>query len=463
MDEETRLRANEAATAQRIERLPTNVSNPAHSSAQGRDAARLLSPGTCLRERYVLETAIGQGAMGQVWKAKDLLSEEARDRNPYVAIKVLLADIERHPQSFAAMHREASRTQKLAHPNIVTVYTLDRDDRTGRAFIAMELLDGEPLDQVIGRQRDQPGTPQELWPIIKGLAEGLAYAHRRGIVHADFKPGNVFLTHEGVPKILDFGIARAAKEDGGADAHDDDESVISGYTEAYASPEVLAGEAPHRADDVFALGLVTYELLTSERAFGRRSASEAREAGLKLQPIRTIRRSEWRVIERALAFERAERWPDAGKFLEALQRRTRLQIALAASLLALLATTGGLSYKNYLDALPAVPFEQLPADQRAEVHRYLSAGQEALDLVREGGVVEASADAAEMFARAYAIHGRNPGAVEGLEAAAAYFIEYWRSNPERDRAVEELSKFQAKSEYYKGYAPLERAIEEFSD
>jgi hypothetical protein len=112
--------------------------------------------------------------------------------------------------------------------------------------------------------------------------------------------------------------------------------------------------------------------------------------------------------------------------------------------------------------LPAVPFEQLPAAQRAEVQRYLSEGQAALDLVRQDGVVEASADAAEMFARAYAIHERNPDAVKGLEASAAAFIEYWQNSTERDRAVEELRKFQAKSEYYKGYAPLERAIEESS-
>ncbi|HKR36472.1 MAG TPA: serine/threonine-protein kinase [Steroidobacteraceae bacterium] len=462
MDEETLLRANEAATEQRTAPLPTDVRERAAAVDAGSDAARSLSPGTCLRNRYLLETAIGRGAMGEVWKAKDLLIEEAHDRNPYVAIKVLLADIERHPQSFATMHREASRTQKLAHPNIVTVFTLDRDDRTGRAFIAMELLDGEPLDKFIRRYRERPMAAKELWPIIKGMAEGLAYAHRRGIVHSDFKPGNVFLTREGVPKILDFGIARAVREEGAAGARDDDDSVVSGYTEAYAAPEVLAGEGPHRADDVFALGLVAYELLTGERALGRCTSSEAQQAGLKLQPIKTIRRSEWRVIEQALAFERRERWPDAGKFLEALQRRVRLQIALAASLVALIATAGGLSYKNHLDALPAVPFEQLPADQRAEVQRYLSEGQQALDLVRQGGVVEASADAAEMFARAYALHERNPDAVKGLEEAAADFIEYWQSNPQRDRAVEELRKFQAKSAYYKGYAPLEQAIEDSS-
>jgi hypothetical protein len=463
MDEETSLRINEATTSLRSEDQQTNVREPTIACDGREDEALALAPGICLRGRYLLEAAIGRGAMGEVWKAKDLLIEEAHDRNPYVAIKVFLADIERHPQSFAAMHREASRAQKLAHPNIGTVYTLDRDDRTGRAFIAMELLDGEPLDKFIRIHREQPVDAKELWPIIKGMAEGLAYAHRRGIVHSDFKPGNVFVTREGVPKILDFGIARAVREEGGTGLSDDDDSVMSGYTEAYAAPEVLAGEGPHRADDVFAFGLVAYELLTGERAFGTRTSVEARDAGVKLHPIRTIRRREWRAIERSLAFERAERWPDAGKLLDALQRRVRLQIALAASLVALIATAGGLSYKNYLDALPAVPFEQLSAEQRAEVQMYLSDGREALELVRQRGVVEASADAADMFARAYAIHERNPDAVKGLKEAASDFIAYWRGNPERERAVEELRKFRAKSEYYKGYAPLERAINELSE
>jgi serine/threonine protein kinase len=165
-DAPTKQHEDEQATrtVQPTEPMPT----VARESAAG----ELLAPGACLRERYVLDSVIGQGAMGQVWRAKDGFSVEAHDKNPWVAIKVLLSDVERHPQSFAAMHREASRTQKLAHPNIVTVYTLDRDERTRRVFIAMELLDGEPLDAMIRRDRNRPSAPKELWPIIKGLAEG---------------------------------------------------------------------------------------------------------------------------------------------------------------------------------------------------------------------------------------------------------------------------------------------------
>jgi hypothetical protein len=414
-----------------------------------------LEPGMRLRDRYVLEEIIGKGAMGQVWKARDLFAEEARGRNPFVAIKVLLSDFERHPQAFAAMHREATRARDLAHPNIGTVYTLDRDERSGRPFIAMELLGGESLEQTIRRNGEQRPPPKLIWPIVKGMAEGLAYAHRKGIVHSDFKPGNVFLCADGVPKILDFGIARAARPLG---QEQDDDSVFAGYTQSYASPALLANEPSHTSDDVFALGIVVYELLTGVHPFGRRSAREARDAGMTPPPVPGIPRHEWRVIRKALAFERDERWQDASAFLKALQRHTKLQLALVAAVVALVVTAGGLSYRNYLDKLPAVPFERLSQAQQEQVRQALMEGNRALQYVRDNKLIEASADAADRFADAYAIHPRNPEAVAGLDHAADYFIDWWAAQPDQNHALEELKKFRDKSEYYQGYAPLTRAI-----
>ncbi len=130
----------------------------------------------------------------------------------------------------------------------MTVYVFDRDDQSGRAFIAMELLEGKPLDRVI-REAGAQGMPREqALPIIRGMSEGLAYAHRKGIVHSDFKPANVFLTREGVPKILDFGIARAVRavDSGSADAAgDEDDTGFQGYTPAYARRKPSRA-APHR-------------------------------------------------------------------------------------------------------------------------------------------------------------------------------------------------------------------------
>lgn len=459
-EEETAFRPAESIHDE-VTRIPQRASSIDDAvSPDPPDGAEQLRAGSRLRNRYVLHSPLGQGAMGQVWKAKDLFSEEANEKNPWVAIKLFLGHVERLPNAFAAMHREASRTQKLAHPNIVTVHTLDRDERTGKAFIAMELLEGEPLDRLIkGQSRERTLGMSELWSIATGMAEGLAYAHRRGFIHADFKPGNVFVTREGIPKILDFGIARAVRLSDDAELSSEaDDSVVSGYTPNYASPEVLADQHPHTADDVFAWGLVTYELLAGRHPFDRRPSSEAASRGIKVPPIKGISRQSWRVIERALEFDRAARWPDAGALLRALQLRTGLKKALVASVTALLLTAGGLTYKNYQDRQPSVPLSHLPAEQQRQVRQALAEGNEALRYVRENQLIEASADAADRFADAYAIHVRNPDAVAGLEAAADLFIGWWEQQADQQQAVAELRKFQQKSEYYQGYRPLQSAI-----
>jgi serine/threonine protein kinase len=294
------------------------------------------------------------------------------------------------------------------------------------------------------------------------MAEGLAYAHKKGIVHSDFKPGNVFITKDGEPKILDFGIARAAQAslDSQDAADDQDDSVISGYTEKYAAPEVLENAPPHTADDVFALGLVTYELLTGHHAFGRKNSLNARAAKLRVEPIKGLTRRQWCTLEKALAYKREERWQNGRQFLDELLKRRQLQIALAVTTAALLLTAGGLSYRNHLDKLPAVPFESLTQQQQSAFTQAVTDGNEALRFVRDSKLIEASADAADRFADAYAIHPRNPDAVDGLEEAAEHFIEWWSHNPDQDRALIELHKFEAKSDYYKGYAPLQRAIKD---
>ena len=106
-----------------------------------------------------------------------------------------------------ALQREARKAQTLAHPNVVTVFDFDRDGPT--VFMTMELLRGRSLDVVIREVRGTGVGRKAAMPIIRGVAEGLAYAHRKGIVHSDLKPGNVFVLEDGTPKLLDFGIARA--------------------------------------------------------------------------------------------------------------------------------------------------------------------------------------------------------------------------------------------------------------
>jgi serine/threonine protein kinase len=438
----------------------TQVRPLENAAAQATTAS--FGRGYRLRERYLLLDLIGQGAMGQVWRAKDLLAEEAKDRDPFVAVKVLTSDFEAHPDAFVALHREATRAQKLAHPNIITVYVFDRDERSGRAFIAMELLHGKPLDQVI-REAGPRGLPRrQALPIIRGLAEGLAYAHRKGLVHSDFKPANVFLTSDGVPKILDFGIARAVK---GLDSPSAalDESGFQGYTPGYAAPEVIAGAGtaePSTADDVFALGLVAYELVSGQHPFDRLPALEAMEAGLEAPLLRGLSRREARVLRRAVAFERSSRPRDGASFLRELQGVPLIQKTLAGAVAVLILAAAGLWYSSYLDSLPAVPFDQLSVQDQQKFRENVRLGNEALAYMRRTHDITASADAAQSFAAAYQVHEKDPDAVRGLNEAAASAIDWYRKLPDKARAFEELKKFQARSDYYQTYMPLVRAIHE---
>ena len=295
-----------------------------------------LGPGSVIKDRFVLEKVLGAGGMGKVYQASDQLKVEAKDRNPHVALKVLTEDFKEHPEAFIALQREASRQQKLAHPNIATVYDFDRIGRTGsQVFITMELMEGYPLNTYIKKVvRPRGGLPpEEAIPMIRQLGAALAYAHKRDIVHSDFKPGNAFLCDDGTMKVLDFGIARAVKAPGtgkatntdGADDGSDktyfDAGQLGALTPAYASLEMLQGEPPDPRDDIYALACVAYELLTGYHPFSRKSAAKAQEAGLVPAPIKSLKRRQMRGLLRGLAFDRDRRSPDVDTFIEEIEGR----------------------------------------------------------------------------------------------------------------------------------------------
>ncbi len=383
------------------------------------DASPALAPGTVVRDRYRLESLIGAGTMGQVWKAKDLLVEATRDPRPFVAIKLLSRDMQRVEDGMVALEREAGRARVLAHPNIATVFTFDVDPHSGLAFIAMELLSGKPLDELIREEPD--GVPRErALAMIRGLAAGLAHAHARGIVHCDFKPGNAFATADGTAKILDFGIARLAREtDRVADAFD--AGRFSALTPRYATLEMLKGAEPHTADDVYALGLVAYELLSGRHPFDGRSADEVAAHGLRPAVLRDIRRREWRAIERALRVDRSRRWPDAQSFLQALQGVSPWVPALASLAAALALAAGYSSYLGYVKSQPDVPFESLPAELQTRFRETMDlgdyayrAGTQSLTGAEAIGVLF---DAVSQYCDAYELHPKNPDAERALARA----------------------------------------------
>ena len=288
------------------ERLDAGTVAPTAPTA---DAAT-LAPGDMLRDRFVLDVLIGTGGMGQVYRAVDRRRLEALDPQPYVAVKVLSSDFRRHPDALRALEAEARKVQALAHPNICVVFDFDRDGP--HAFLVMELLIGSTLDVVL---RASPGgrlEPARVAPVVGGLLAGIGYAHARGIVHADLKPGNVFLCVVGDTKVLDFGVATALRGAGF------DPAGLEALTPGYASPEMARGEPRDPRDDVFALGCIAYLVLTGRHPYDRRPAEEAEARQMIPAPIDGLRPDGWAALAAALSFRRDSRPNDATDFATGL-------------------------------------------------------------------------------------------------------------------------------------------------
>ncbi|MFT6916493.1 MAG: hypothetical protein ACJAWL_002833 [Motiliproteus sp.] len=286
-----------------------------------------LGVGSVLKERFRLVEFIGYGGMGDVYKAEDSRRMDADDADPLVAIKVLNKTFRDHPESLRALQRETRKTQHLAHPNIINVFDFDRD--RDNVFMTMELMKGRPLNEEI-KAHPRGFALVEVLNYILGMAEALKYAHHKGVIHSDFKPSNVFV-HQGVIKVFDFGIARAAKagqhESGSVAATDVevdsfDAGSLGALTPSYASPEMLDTEewAPAPEDDIYALGCITYELLTGQHPFregGQKvPGNVACAQGLKPVRIKQLSRGQWKALQRTLSFQRQLRTPCVQDFID---------------------------------------------------------------------------------------------------------------------------------------------------
>lgn len=203
-----------------------------------------------LAGRYTLRGSLGQGGMADVQLAYD----EQLDR--HVAIKILHARYADDPAFLERFRREAQAAASLNHPNIVAVY--DAGEQAGRPFIVMEYVSGRSLRDLL---RDEDVQPERALEIVGEAARGLHYAHERGLVHRDIKPGNIMIGSDGQVKVTDFGIARAVN----AETVTQTAAVFG--TAAYVAPEQAQGEAVDRRTDVYALGCVLYELLTGRTPF----------------------------------------------------------------------------------------------------------------------------------------------------------------------------------------------------
>jgi len=202
--------------------------------------------------RYKVLGELGRGAMGIVYKAED------PNLDRVVALKtiILAEDAEGLDEYRKRFFLEAKAAGKLTHPHIVT--TFDCGEHEGLAYLAMELLEGTDLRS---RMLKESIAAAEALEIGRQVAEGLAYAHERGVVHRDIKPGNIMLNGRGQAKIMDFGLARMRVTD-----HKTSTGIVLG-TPRYMSPEQISAQPVDQRTDIFSLGIVLYEMLTGTRLF----------------------------------------------------------------------------------------------------------------------------------------------------------------------------------------------------
>ncbi len=310
-------------------------SAPPSSAPRPAPAPAIRSPSASgprvLRERYELLSVLSRGGTSTVYKALDRhranLSESAR----YVAVKVLNATYDSHPEALAELEREFHQAQSLSHPNIASVFDLDRDGST--YFIVMELLEGESLASVLRRLAGQPMARKNALAVIGAIGAALAHAHRREIVHGDLKPRNVMITWSGEVRVIEFGFARAGTmQHGELDA---EHGSVSIGTPAYASAERVHGMDPDPSDDVYSLACIAYELLSGRHPYGGRSAFLARAHGRRAQRAPGLTHSQWHALQRALAWDRADRKIDIVDLLGALGTSEAGQDAVPPELLSI--------------------------------------------------------------------------------------------------------------------------------
>jgi serine/threonine protein kinase len=434
----------------RTEQIPTAVQRRRASDAGiKRRSSESLGPGSILKDRYILKREIGRGGMGTVYAAEDRLKLELGNPEPMVAVKVLQARLAVHEAALMALEREATKAQALAHPNVGTVFGFDRDDDV--VFVTMELLTGSPLDEVIRNSNGQGIGRARSMKILAGIAQGLAYAHAKGLVHADLKPSNIFLTEDDIPKILDLGIARAVP---GANTKKDsfDVAKLGAYTAAYATAEMIEGSDPNKADDIYALGLIAYEMLTSKHPYQRLSAPDAQKKSLKPAPIKGLSRREWALIRSSVAFTRAERPADAAVFLRQLGGISRLQQGLIAATLVLVLVAAYFGYARYQAAGPD-PFDPSRPQDQIDFVENMKEGDASWEFYTKG-VDDAWTDALRRYATAYKLHPRDREASAALRRLAKQVLAAY---PESQTTLA-LQMVEESPEYLATYGPVKKAL-----
>ena len=246
----TRLADASASTSSK--RRPSNItSSSGWLGTSDIDHGR-FAPGTIFDERYRIIGRLGRGGMGEVYRADDLKLGQP------VALKFLPPDVDTNPERLSQLHSEVRMARQVSHPNVCRVYDVGEFD--GHTFLSMEYVDGEDLASLLRRIGRFP--EDRAIELARQICAGLAAAHDRGVVHRDLKPANIMLDGNGRIRITDFGLAGASGE------------TLRAGTPAYMAPEQLAGQEVTPRSDIYALGLVLYELFTGRRALDARNVAE---------------------------------------------------------------------------------------------------------------------------------------------------------------------------------------------
>jgi serine/threonine-protein kinase len=299
---------------------PSSLDPPAFTQAYHVPAApgERFPPGTLLAGRYRIVSLLGRGGMGEVFRADDLTLGQP------VALKFLPAHLGHDADRLARLRKEVAQARRVSHPHCCRVY--DLAEHQGQPFLTMEFIDGEDLASLLRRVGRLP--EEKATQIARQLCSALAALHEQGLLHRDLKPGNVMLDGRGRTRLADFGLTAAAEDLSASD--------VRAGTTAYQAPEQVRGESVGVASDLFALGLVLYELFTGKRAFLAASREELLKrygSGPPSKPssvVPGLGAAAERVILRCLEMDPKDRPRSVYEVLAALPGGDPLQAALAA-------------------------------------------------------------------------------------------------------------------------------------
>ncbi|HET9406604.1 MAG TPA: tetratricopeptide repeat protein [Candidatus Sulfotelmatobacter sp.] len=318
------------------------------SAVRARSQGQSFSPGDVVAERFRISRFIARGGMGEVYEAEDL---DLRER---VALKSIRSELVNDARTLERFKREVHLARKVTHPNVCRIYDLFRHSGTGSGasvvFVAMELLEGQTLAELM--QSKARLSVEEAAPIALQMASGLGAAHAVGVLHRDFKPGNVLLvpTAKGIRAVVtDFGLALRSDKDASV-AHPVTGPGEMLGTPAYMSPEQVEGKELKPASDVYSLGLVLYQMVTGTRAFDAGTPLSMAVRRVKEDPppprivVPTLDRRWESVILRCLARDPSDRFQTGDEVADALRsdkksglvwnsRRRQLLVTLALAII----------------------------------------------------------------------------------------------------------------------------------